>query len=47
MAERYTNKTYVGAGAMATVYRAWDTVMERDVALKEVAQELRGQSEVS
>jgi len=31
---RYTLKQRVGAGGMATVYRAWDKNLERDVAIK-------------
>lgn len=31
---RYTLKERIGAGGMATVYRAWDTKLERDVAIK-------------
>lgn len=31
---RYTLKQRVGAGGMATVYRAWDNNLERDVAIK-------------
>ncbi len=31
---RYTIKERVGAGGMATVYRAWDNNLERDVAIK-------------
>lgn len=46
MSERFTNKTYVGSGAMATVYRAWDSVMQRDVALKEIADELQDNADV-
>lgn len=44
--ERYQSKTYIGAGGMATVYRAWDSVVGRDVALKEIAEELRDDDEV-
>jgi len=46
MSDRFTNKTYVGSGAMATVYRAWDSVMQRDVALKEIASELQDNTDV-
>ena len=46
MSDRFTNKTYVGSGAMATVYRAWDSVMQRDVALKEIADELQDNADV-
>lgn len=31
---RYTLKERIGAGGMATVYRAWDNNLERDVAIK-------------
>lgn len=31
---RYTLKQRVGSGGMATVYRAWDNKLERDVAIK-------------
>ncbi|MFK7977174.1 MAG: protein kinase [Halioglobus sp.] len=44
--ERFENKTYIGSGGMATVYRAWDSVIGRDVALKEIAEELRADEEV-
>ena len=30
----YTIKAFLGAGAMGEVYRAWDTKLERDVAIK-------------
>lgn len=46
MSDRFTKKTYVGSGAMATVYRAWDSVMQRDVALKEIADELQDNADV-
>jgi hypothetical protein len=44
--DRFQNKIYVGSGGMATVYHAWDSVVGRDVALKEIAVELREDAEV-
>lgn len=44
--DRYQNKTYIGSGGMATVYHAWDSLVGRDVALKEIAEELRGNEDV-
>jgi hypothetical protein len=44
--ERYQNRIYVGSGGMATVYHAWDSLVGRDVALKEIAEQLRGNVDV-
>ena len=44
--QRFENKTYIGSGGMATVYRAYDSVVGRDVALKEIAEELRQDEEI-
>ncbi|MDB4261613.1 serine/threonine protein kinase [bacterium] len=43
---RYTGKTYIGSGGMASVYKAYDTVLERDVAIKEIAEPLRDNIEI-
>jgi predicted Ser/Thr protein kinase/tetratricopeptide (TPR) repeat protein len=39
--ERYEIRKELGRGAMGVVYRAWDTNLERDVAIKSLAKELR------
>lgn len=43
---RYENKTYIGSGGMASVYKAFDATLERDVAIKEMAEQLRGNQEI-
>jgi serine/threonine protein kinase len=43
---RYKAKTYVGSGGMASVYKAFDQSLERDVAIKEMAEQLRGNEDV-
>ena len=43
---RFRAKTYVGSGGMASVYKAFDQALERDVAIKEMAEQLRGNEDV-
>ena len=44
--ERYTDKTYVGAGGMAQVYKAYDKDLERNVAIKELSEQLRDNEDI-
>ena len=44
--ERYHDKTYLGSGGMASVYKAFDQMLERHVAIKEMAEALRGFEDV-
>ena len=43
---RYENKTYVGSGGMASVYKAFDVTLQRDVAIKVMADQLRNNESV-
>lgn len=43
--ERYRIEEVVGAGGMATVYRAFDSTLERDVALKVMRREVTGDAD--
>ena len=43
---RYRGKSYIGSGGMASVYKAFDQTLERDVAIKEMAEQLRGNADV-
>ncbi|HNP34704.1 MAG TPA: serine/threonine-protein kinase [Woeseiaceae bacterium] len=43
---RYTEKTYVGSGGMASVYKAFDQKLRRHVAIKEMAEQFRDNDEV-
>lgn len=38
--QRYQNITKIGEGGTAVVYSAWDTTLERKVAIKRVKDEL-------
>src|SRR3712207_9424732 len=42
---RYRLDAQVGAGGMSTVYRAFDTVLERDVAIKLMHREIASDSD--
>jgi serine/threonine protein kinase len=46
-AGRFELKEAIGSGAMGKVYRAWDTNLERDVAIKVLSTEDAGQLEVA
>ena len=46
MNNRYSGKNYVGSGGMASVYRAFDEVLRRSVAIKELTEQLRGNRDV-
>jgi hypothetical protein len=43
---RYTDKSYIGTGGMALVYKAWDNTLQIDVAIKELAEQLCDNQEV-
>lgn len=43
--ERYRIKSELGRGAMGVVHRAWDEKLEREVAIKEMADDLRNNPE--
>jgi tRNA A-37 threonylcarbamoyl transferase component Bud32 len=43
---RYKDKTYIGTGGMALVYKAYDEVLGRHVAIKELAEQLCDNAEV-
>jgi hypothetical protein len=43
---RYELRTEIGRGAMGVVFEAWDTVLERSVALKVISQELKNRPDV-
>lgn len=38
---RYTERTYIGSGGMASVYKAIDRTLQRDVAIKEMSDQFR------
>jgi serine/threonine protein kinase len=43
---RYTDKSYIGTGGMAMVYKAYDTTLQINVAIKELAEQLCDNQEV-
>ncbi|MEM6962117.1 MAG: protein kinase, partial [Myxococcota bacterium] len=43
--EKYELLEEIGLGGMATVYRAWDTLLQREVAVKVLHPHLRSASE--
>ena len=45
IAQRYELKETVGAGGMSSVYRAFDTLLERNVALKILHDQYGGDAE--
>jgi serine/threonine protein kinase len=45
LSQRYRLEAQVGAGGMSTVYRAFDTVLERQVAIKLMHREIAGDSD--